>query len=262
MDKHMEAVKEILEDQMKKIAKKGDITPQELDSLYKASAICLDFETKEAMKKAEKEQGSQSNDGGASQRGSYSQRGGSYGGSYDGGSNRGYANDGYANEGNSNRGYSTHYPWFMYGYGRDGGGMSNRGSYGMEPDWNEGTAMGEMHSQRGGSYDGNSNRGSYARGSYDDSSNRNSNDGMSNENSNRRGSYGRSNDGSYDEGSSYRRGRNTRTGRYMSRDGGSYDYSRDEEKDHMLDRLESMLDNASTEKDRRAIEQCIDRISR
>ena len=54
MDKHYEAVKEILEDQIKKIAKKGDITPQELDNLYKASAVVLDFETKEAMKKAEK----------------------------------------------------------------------------------------------------------------------------------------------------------------------------------------------------------------
>ena len=55
MDKNYEAFKEILEDQIKRIAKKGDITPQELDNLYKASAICLDFETKEAMKKAEEQ---------------------------------------------------------------------------------------------------------------------------------------------------------------------------------------------------------------
>ena len=52
MDKNYEAMKEILEDQIKKIVKKGDISPQELDNLYKASAIVLDFETKEAMKKA------------------------------------------------------------------------------------------------------------------------------------------------------------------------------------------------------------------
>ena len=37
MDKNYEAVKEILEDQIKKIMKKGDISPQELESLYKAS---------------------------------------------------------------------------------------------------------------------------------------------------------------------------------------------------------------------------------
>ena len=55
MEKHYEAVKEILDDQIKKIVKKGDISPQELDSLYKASAIVLDLETKEAMKKAEEE---------------------------------------------------------------------------------------------------------------------------------------------------------------------------------------------------------------
>lgn len=211
MDKKYEAVKEILEDQMKKIMKKGDITPQELDSLYKASAICLDFETKEAMKKAEQKE----------EQGEYSQRG-------------------YSNEG-----YSTHYPWFMKGFGYGGRSMdhSNDGSYrggshDKQPNWNEGTAMGEMHEQ--------SNRGYANRGSY-----RSSYGGQSYEHDG----------GSYD-GSSYRRGRDARTGRYVSRDGGSYDYSRHEEKEHMLDRLESMLDNASTEKDRRAIEQCIDRISR
>ena len=76
MEKHYEAVKEILDDQIKKIVKKGDISPQELDSLYKASAIVLDLETKEAMKKAEQ----QGQEGGYSQTGSYnmSNRRGSY----------------------------------------------------------------------------------------------------------------------------------------------------------------------------------------
>ena len=63
MEKHYEAVKEILEDQIKKIVKKNDITPQELDNLYKASAIVLDFETKEAMKKAEEQQKQQGQGG-------------------------------------------------------------------------------------------------------------------------------------------------------------------------------------------------------
>ena len=56
LNKHYEALKEILDDQINKIVKKGDITPQELDSLYKASAIVLDLETEKAMKKAEHEQ--------------------------------------------------------------------------------------------------------------------------------------------------------------------------------------------------------------
>ena len=102
MDKHYEAVKEILEDQIKKIVKKGDITPQELDSLYKASAIVLDFETKEAMKKSEEQnpmQKGQSNNYpmNMSRRGSYDE------------------------------GHSTHYPWFMY-YGDGTYDTDNRGS--------------------------------------------------------------------------------------------------------------------------------------
>ena len=115
MDKHYEAVKEILEDQMKKIIKKGDITPAELDNLYKASAIVLDFETKEAMKKAEEQgQEGQSND--------YSGR------RMDG---RSYNREDYDGR------QSNHYPWWMYnsmtGGNRD---MSNRGnSYG--PVWNQ-----------------------------------------------------------------------------------------------------------------------------
>jgi len=125
MDKHYEAVKEILEDQIKKIVKKGDISPQELDNLYKASAICLDFETKEAMKKSQ-EQGQ-----GYSQDGSYemNRRG------------RSYANE------NHDGSQSNHYPWFMYGGSM--GDMSNRGnSYG--PVWNqdmENKSMHELHSQ-------------------------------------------------------------------------------------------------------------------
>lgn len=58
---------------------------------------------------------------------------------------------------------------------------------------------------------------------------------------------------------SNRRGRDARTGRYVSRDRG---YSRADEKEHLLDRLEDMLDDASSERERRAIEQCIERISK
>ena len=86
--KHYEAFKEILDEQIKKIAKKGDISPQELDSVYKLYAIKLDMETEKAMK----QQGKQSE------------------GSYD----------------YSRTGMSNHYPWFMYQ--NDGHNMSNRGN--------------------------------------------------------------------------------------------------------------------------------------
>ncbi len=53
----LEDMKELLEDQLKKIYKKGDaITPQELDNAYKAVDIIKDIATIEAMERAEKEQ--------------------------------------------------------------------------------------------------------------------------------------------------------------------------------------------------------------
>ena len=48
-------LEEILEEELKKIAKKGDITPTELESTYKAVDIMKDIETIEAMRKAEEE---------------------------------------------------------------------------------------------------------------------------------------------------------------------------------------------------------------
>lgn len=45
-------------------------------------------------------------------------------------------------------------------------------------------------------------------------------------------------------------------GRYSSRRG----YSRDEAKDHMLDTLEEMMDEATTEKERNAIRRCMEKI--
>lgn len=222
MDKHYEAVKEILEDQIKKIVKKGDITPQELDSLYKASAIVLDFETKEAMKKSEEQnhmQNGQSNN--------YSMNMSRIG-SYD-------------------EGHSTHYPWFMY-YGDGTYDTDNRrNSYG--PVWNqdmENKSMHEVHSNNGMSnrrgVDG-TGRNSYAdtRRSYE-----NAYDGAYD------GAYDASND------NSYRRGRDERTGRYVSRD--NRGYSRDKER--MIGKLEDMMDDATTEKERRALQQCVDKLEK
>lgn len=47
--KVMDDLKEILEDELKKITKKGDISPQELEGAYKAIDIIKDLETIKAM---------------------------------------------------------------------------------------------------------------------------------------------------------------------------------------------------------------------
>lgn len=46
-------------------------------------------------------------------------------------------------------------------------------------------------------------------------------------------------------------GRSARTGRYVSRDS---------EKERMIGKLEDMMDNVSSEKERRALQQCIDKL--
>lgn len=67
-----------------------------------------------------------------------------------------------------------------------------------------------------------------------------------------RGSSYRYDGRSYDDGYSERRGRDSR-GRYTSRD-----YSRDD----MLTKLERMMNNASSESERRAIQDCISKLDR
>lgn len=175
LSKHYDQLKELLDDQICKILKKGDITPQELDSLYKASAIMLDMETEKAMKES-----------GGSEEYEMSHRGGSY---------------------NNMGGNSNHYPWFMY-HNND---MSHQGnSYRMPMD--------QMSNTYNHAYDG-----AYA------------------------GAYDASQDNEYSE----RRRRSARTGRYVSRDS---------EKERMIGKLEDMMDNVSSEKERRALQQCIDKL--
>lgn len=71
---------------------------------------------------------------------------------------------------------------------------------------------------------------------------------------NSRGRYGSYND------SSYRRGRSTTTGRYMSRDGYDNGYSGHSIKDRMIDRLESMIDEAKTEHEKQTVMEWINRL--
>lgn len=244
MDKQYEAFKDILEEQIKQIVKKGDISPTELENVYRASAIVLDFETRDAMKKAEEKQ-DQGQQGANAPNGGYS-------------GNRSY---------NMRGENSNHYPWYMY-YG-DGtydtnsndGNMSNRGnSYG--PVWNqEHEKMMHEMSNDGRSYEHRqnsrdySNRESYNRGQMSRDSYDGAYDGAYD------GSYEGAYDGAYDASndSSYRRGRDQRTGRYVSRDRG---YSRAMDKERMIGKLEDMMDDAPTEKERRALQQCVDKLER
>ena len=117
-------LKEMLEDDVKKITKKGDVSPEELSNVYKAVDIIKDIETIKAMR----------------EHGDYSQEGGSYGSynsynqegsyrrpyySYDGNSMDGGSSMGNSMAGNSMNSYARR--------GRDGDGdgrYSERGSYG------------------------------------------------------------------------------------------------------------------------------------
>ncbi len=220
--KALNDLKEMLEDEIKKITKKGDITPQELDSMYKATDIIKDIETIDAMKEYG-EDAEMSED-------KYSQRGGSY---RTNGRGMNYSRNYSQNDGYSEMMMPRYMP---YAYG---------------PVWNQNQPdMQEMNMMN--------KQGQ--RGSYDYS------------NAGRQGRDG-DGDGQYSEdGGSYRRGRDARTGRYVSRDGGSYDdssynsyrrggrYSRHTEKERMIEKLETMMDSASSERERQAIMKCIDEL--
>ena len=187
--KALEDLKEILEDQVKKITKKGDITPAELTNMNMAVDIIKDIGTIEAMKKAEAEW-------------------------QDSESQKEYSRE-HSMRGSYADGHSERYlPYPMYSYA---------------PVWNHPDDMHEMqHSER-----------MYR-------------DGMSGD-----GRRGRDadNDGRYSEtGSSYRRGREAR-GRYTSRD---YRYSRAEAKDRMIEKLEKMMNETTSAKDREIIKDCIE----
>ena len=64
----------------------------------------------------------------------------------------------------------------------------------------------------------------------------------------------------YDElDNSYRRGRDQRTGRYVSRDRG---YSRAMDKQRMIGKLQDMMDDATSDQDKRTLQQCVDKLER
>ena len=244
--KAMEDLKELLEQELKKIAKKGDITPTELDSVYKAVDVIKDIATIKAME----ESGSEESKDQYMKRGGYSQ------------------NSMNSMGGASMEGMSNHYPMMMrYRYPYMDGPIWNQSNDGMSHNMlNRGSYEGG--SNAGGSYDGSYGRGSYEgsyRGSYEGGSNDGgsytSYDGASN--AGRRGRDG-DGDGQYSE----RRGRD-RMGRFTSRDGGSYEssngaayrgYSRHTAKERMIGKLESMLEDAQSEREKMAIRQCMEEL--
>lgn len=209
--KSMDELRELLEDEIKKIARKGDISPTELDAVYKAVDVIKDITTIKAMDEAEKEKSEYSR--------------------------RGYSGVDYSNE----------MPMHMMG----------------GPVWNR-----PMRS-----YNDMSNDISHRYANEGGVSNEYANADASN--AGRRGRDG-DGDGQYSEEGSYRRGRD-RMGRFTSRDGGSYEasnrdsydasnrgayrgYSRHTAKERMMGKLEAMLQDAQTEKERMAIRQCLEEL--
>lgn len=92
----------------------------------------------------------------------------------------------------------------------------------------------------------------YSEGSY-------SNARMRMNYSNEYGDNSRGRYGSYND-SSYRRGRSTTTGRYMSRDNYDDGYSGHSIRDRMIDKLESMIDEAKTEHEKQVVMEWINRL--
>ena len=152
----MENLKEILEDELKKIAKKGDIDPQELDGAYKAVDILKDLETIKAMREAYPEEGQ------------YSQRGGSYNsyarGNY---SNASYSPiwnaDQYMPEHSMNNGMRGSYADGMSNAGRVGRDGDGDGRYSEDYSNRRGRDARGRYTSRDGSYES-SYDGSYERG--------------------------------------------------------------------------------------------------
>jgi len=131
-----------------------------------------------------------------------------------------------------------------------------RSRYSVEGQSNEGNS--NMRPWMGNTYDGQSNN-SYMRGgnsynqSYEGSSN-NSYDGQSNA---RRGRDG-DGDGRYNE--SRDNFRNSQDRGWSNAEGNSYEYSRDASRQKMVKKLETLMDDTMSEKERNAIKDCIMKI--
>ena len=160
--KALEELKEMLEDELKKIAKKGDITPSELDSAYKVVDIIKDIGE---ITKHEHEMQEYSSTGGYSQRGGYSMMDGGHSQTYPMYSRympMGYDMMPYSREGGMSYDVGTSYDG-RHGRDGDGDGHYSEGRHGE----GEGSSYARRrrdsrgrYSSDGGSYEG---RGGYSR---------------------------------------------------------------------------------------------------
>ena len=131
----LKELREMLEDEVKKIVKKGDINQSELETVYKVIDVIKDIDTIKAMEEAGGEDGYSER----YMRNSYGGRGsGNYrdgGSSYDGSSY-----DGYSDEGSSyRRGRSR--------YSRDGGNSGNYRDGGQSMNYRDGYSGAEEKEQ-------------------------------------------------------------------------------------------------------------------
>lgn len=226
-----EDLRDMLEREVKDIERKGEMSEQSLDHLYKLMTAI-----KVVDKCIEREKGEQ---GGQGQGQEEMMRGMSMGGMSNA---RGQSNNSY---GNSNR--MMPYPYMSYD------GMSNEGrSYAYDG----GSYAGQSNQSYGQSYErGRSNEGgmSNERGRSNESYEGRSNEGG--QSNARRGRDGDS-DGRYNESRDSFRGGSNRGGSYD----GSYEYSRDASKKKMIQKLETLMDDTMSEHERKAIMECIEKI--
>lgn len=119
-------IQDMLEDELKSMSKKEEISSTDLDNIYKMVDVCKDITTIEAMKKAEQEGYSRdyARDYSRGYSEDYANAYGSYRTSYDGRRGRDADNDGrYSEDGSYRRGRDS-----MGRYTRDGGYSRNDGA--------------------------------------------------------------------------------------------------------------------------------------
>ena len=105
--KALEQLKELLEEEIKKVAKKGDITPAEVEAMYKVVDIIKDIGAIEAMEEYGEDDEEEYSNRGYSRRGYSSRRSYMDGGSYRrGGRSSAYRGGGGSYNRRSYRGYS------------------------------------------------------------------------------------------------------------------------------------------------------------
>lgn len=218
-----ENLRDMLEREIGEIERKRDIDKESLDNLFKLTSSLKVVD--KCIEKHEQEDMMKS--GGVSM----------------------MSNQSNAQGGNS--GNSMTYPYMGMGYPIMSRGMSNasnasyasNGSYESNAS-NAGGSYGSYEGGQSGARGQNNNRGSY-------------DGGQSGENSNGRRGRDGDGDGRYNESRD-----NFRDSSSRDSYGRSYGYSRDAAKKKMVQKLETLMDDTMSEKERKAIQECISEIDK